>query len=81
MLHAQAKLFPKNKKFEPYEVYENSPQDVLENELVPVVNLGVKNRGITFPAWCRSVGAASGSCAFGGGREGRDHCAGKDEIP
>lgn len=42
MLHAQAKLFPKNKKFEPYEVYENSPQDIPENELVPVVNLGVK---------------------------------------
>lgn len=42
MLHAQAKLFPKNKKFERYEVYENSPQDIPENELVPVVNLGVK---------------------------------------
>jgi hypothetical protein len=42
MLHAQAKLFPKNKKFEPYEVYENSPQDVPEIELVAAVNLGVK---------------------------------------
>ena len=42
MLHAQAKLFPKNKKFEPYEGYENSPQDVPEIELVAAVNLGVK---------------------------------------
>jgi predicted transcriptional regulator YdeE len=42
MMHAQAKVFPKSKKFEPYEVYENSPQDVPGNELATVVNLGVK---------------------------------------
>lgn len=42
MMHAQAKVFAKDKKFEPYEVYESSSKEVPENELVTVVKLGVK---------------------------------------
>lgn len=42
MMHAQAKVFAKDKRFQPYEVYLNDPREVAEEDLVTVVNLGVK---------------------------------------
>ena len=42
MMHAQAKVFAKDKRFQPYEVYLNDPREVAEEDILTVVNFGVK---------------------------------------
>lgn len=42
LMHARGKVFKQDKSVEPFEVYENDPEEVPENDLVTVVHFPVK---------------------------------------
>lgn len=42
IMHGRAKVFKQDKKTQPFEIYENDPKDVPENELVTVVHFPLR---------------------------------------